>query len=115
MTRIVRSVLLIAALAQPRDGMPLVSCIDEPELGLHPAALDLLCGLISSAATSRQVIVSTQSPIILDYVEPQSVVVTERIDAATAFRRLDPADLDAWLKDYSLSEIYDKNVLGGRP
>jgi predicted ATPase len=110
-----RALALITALAQPESGLPLVSSIDEPELGLHPAALGILCGLISSAAQRKQVIVSTQSPIILDHVEPNQVIVTERQDAATVLRRLDESALQSWLEDYSLSQLYDKNVLGGRP
>lgn len=111
----IRALALIAALGQPDEGLPLVSCIDEPELGLHPAALDLLCGLISSAGTRHQVIVSTQSPVVLDHFEPEQVVVAERKDGATQLKRLDPVQLESWLEDYSLSEIYDKNVFGGRP
>ncbi len=110
-----RALALIAALGQPEAAMPLVSCIDEPELGLHPAALEMLCGLISSVSARRQVIVSTQSPVVLDHFEPADVVVAERHDGATQLRRLDEAQLAAWLEDYSLSELYDKNVLGGRP
>lgn len=110
-----RALALITALAQPESTMPLVSSIDELELGLHPAALDILCGLISGAAERRQVIVSTQSPVILDHVDASQVVVTERHDAATEFHRLDERALQGWLEDYSLSELYDKNVFGGRP
>jgi predicted ATPase len=110
-----RALALITALGQPESGMPLVSCIDEPELGLHPAALELLCGLISSVGASRQVIVSTQSPVVLNHFEPGDIVVSERLDSATQFKRLDAAKLAAWLQDYTLSELYDKNVLGGRP
>lgn len=110
-----RAIALIAALAQPATGLPLVSCIDEPELGLHPAALEILCGHISSVASQRQVIVSTQSPVVLDHFEPEDVVVAERHDGATTLRRLDKAELITWLDEYSLSELYDKNVLGGRP
>jgi predicted ATPase len=110
-----RALALIAALAQPEKSLPLASCIDEPELGLHPAALGILCGLIASVAARRQVIVSTQSPVVLDQFEPDQVVVVERRDAASHFQRLDPAALAGWLEDYSLSELYDKNVLGGRP
>jgi predicted ATPase len=110
-----RALALVTALAQPQAGMPLLSCIDEPELGLHPAALGMLCGLISSVSTRRQVIVATQSPVVLDHFEPEQVVVAERRDGTTELRRLDPAPLASWLEDYSLSELYDKNVLGGRP
>jgi hypothetical protein len=51
----------------------------------------------------------------LDYFEPREVVVVERLNSATAFRRLDETQLAGWLEEYSLSELYDKNVLGGRP
>ena len=110
-----RALALIAALGQPGEGMPLLSCIDEPELGLHPAAVEILCGLISSAGQGHQVIVSTQSPAVLDHFEPEQVVVAERRDGATELTRLDAGKLASWLEDYSLSELYDKNVLGGRP
>lgn len=110
-----RALALITALGQPEDSMPLVSCIDEPELGLHPAALQLLCGLISSVATRRQVIIATQSPAVLDNFELAHVVVVERDEGATRLRRLDQSELQGWLEDYSLSELYEKNVLGGRP
>jgi predicted ATPase len=110
-----RMIALITALGQPESLLPMLSCIDEPELGLHPSALEILCGLISSVTTHHQVIVSTQSPAILDHFEPDSIVVAERSDAATALKRLDATKLSSWLEDYSLSELYDKNVLGGRP
>ncbi|MFH0902170.1 MAG: AAA family ATPase [Pseudomonadota bacterium] len=110
-----RALALITALGQPEAEMPLVSCIDEPELGLHPAALAILCSLISSASTRRQIIVSTQSPVILDCFEPKHVVVAQREDQATRLRRLDEKQLSSWLEEYTLSQLYDKNVIGGRP
>jgi predicted ATPase len=108
-----RAMALVTALAQPAP--PLLTCIDEPELGLHPAALNIVCGLIKSVAAHRQVIVATQSPALLDEFGPEEVVVVERKDGATELRHLDPKALEAWLDDYSLSELYDKNVFGGRP
>lgn len=110
-----RLMALFAALAQPEATMPMVSCIDEPELGLHPAAIEALCGLVSSVTARRQVIVSTQSPAVLDHFTPEDVIVAERHDGATELRRLDAAALAGWLEDYSLADLYDKNVLGGRP
>jgi len=110
-----RAIALVAALAQPRTTLPWVSSVDEPELGLHPAAIGLLCGLMQSVATDHQVIVATQSPLILDAVDVASVVVVEREAGATAIRRLDPEALKAWLEEYSLAELFDKGVLGGRP
>lgn len=110
-----RIMALFAALAQPEATMPMVSCIDEPELGLHPAAIEALCGLVSSVAARRQVIVSTQSPAVLDHFTPEDVIVAERHDGATGLRRLDAGALAGWLEDYTLADLYDKNVLGGRP
>ena len=60
-------------------------------------------------------LLSTQSPAILDEFEPEEIVVAERRGGETSLRRLVPAELEAWLAEYSLSELYDKNVLGGRP
>jgi predicted ATPase len=83
-----RALALVAALAQPDREMPLVSCIDEPELGLHPAALDILCSLISSVSAHRQILVSTQSPIVLDHCEPSQIVVAERVNGSTHVTRV---------------------------
>jgi predicted ATPase len=93
-----RAIALLTALGQPAELLPILSSIDEPELGLHPAALTTLCGLIRSVAAHRQVIVSTQSPAVLDEVAPEEVVVAERKDGATELRRLDPEALASWLE-----------------
>lgn len=103
-----RAIALFTALGQPAELAPLVSSIDEPELGLHPAALTILCGLIQSVAAHRQVIVSTQSPAMLDHFAPEDVVVAERKEGATELRRLDPEPLSSWLEEYSLSELYEE-------
>jgi predicted ATPase len=110
-----RALALISALSQPVEVMPSFVCIDEPELGLHPAAISLLAALVRSASAHCQIVLATQSPALLDHFAPEEVIVTERGDGASAFRRLDAAALAAWLEDYSLSELYEKNVLGGRP
>ncbi|MHB8872081.1 MAG: AAA family ATPase [Myxococcaceae bacterium] len=110
-----RAIALITALAQPTGSLPVFMSIDEPELGLHPAALQLLASLIRSVSHRCQVLLATQAPALLDHVEPEEIVVAERKDSATVLRRLEPEPLAEWLQDYSLSELYDKNVLGGRP
>ena len=110
-----RAIALIAALAQPAATLPLFLSIDEPELGLHPSAISLLVSLIRSVSVRCQVLLATQSPALLDYFQPEEVVVVERRDGATTLRRLVAADLAEWLRDYSLSELLDKNVLEGRP
>ena len=89
--------------------------MDEPELGLHPSAIDVVGGLIAAAATKIQIIVATQSVPLVDCFDPEDVVVVERRDRASTFMRLDPAALKEWLEEYSLSELWEKNVIGGRP
>ncbi len=108
-----RFIALTTALLQPNP--PTTILLDEPELGLHPYALNLLAGLLKKAATRMQVIVSTQSSPLLDNFEAEDVIVVERKDGESVFKRLSSAELEEWLKDYSLGELWQKNVIGGRP
>jgi predicted ATPase len=108
-----RFIALTTALLQPDP--PSTILLDEPELGLHPYALTLLAELLKQAATETQVIVSTQSSSLLDNFEAEDVVVVEREDGASTFKRLSSADLEEWRKDYSLGELWEKNIFGGRP
>jgi len=110
-----RAIALITALAQPAENLPAFLSIDEPELGLHPAALVTLVGLIRSISHRCQILLATQSSALLDLFAPDEVVVTELNNGRTELKRLDPAQLSSWLEDCTLSELYDKNVLGGRP
>ncbi|MEZ4399118.1 MAG: AAA family ATPase [Kofleriaceae bacterium] len=110
-----RSIALFTALAQPVANLPGFIAIDEPELGLHPAALALFAGLVRSVAPYSQVIVSTQSPALLDEFPPEDVVVVAAPRGASTFQHLDPNQLAAWLDEYTLSEVWDKNLIGGRP
>ncbi len=110
-----RAMSLVTLLLQPKQEMPAVVILDEPELGLHPQAISILAGLLLGASTHSQVIVATQSPVLLDHFDPEQVIVAERDGAESVFRRLDRERLDAWLEEYTLSELWDKNVLGGRP
>ena len=110
-----RALALITALSQPVNRLPRFLSIDEPELGLHPAALGLVADLVRSVSSRCQVLLATQSPALLDHFEPGEVVVAERQSGETSLRRLDAARLASWLEDYSLSELFDKNILGGRP
>ncbi|MEO7994053.1 MAG: AAA family ATPase [bacterium] len=107
-----RFICLITALLQPEP--PSIIMLDEPELGLHPYAIHLLADLIHEVAVERQVIVATQSPMLLDHFNPEQVVVVEREEEASIFRRLTRDELAVWLEDYSLGEIWRKGVLGGR-
>lgn len=106
-----RFMCLATALLQPMP--PPTILFDEPELGLHPYALTLLGNLLKQA--SMQVIVSTQSAPLLNEFEPEDVIVVERTNGESTFRRLDSAHLSEWLEEYTLGELWQKNVLGGRP
>ncbi len=111
-----RFMALCTLLLQPDESLPRVMVIDEPELGLHPYAINVLGGLIRKASRRCQVIVATQSPGLLDQFEAEDVVVVERKEEATVFRRLPGEEaLGEWLKEYSLGELWEKNVLGGGP
>jgi predicted ATPase len=108
-----RFICLTTALMQPDP--PSTILIDEPELGLHPYAITLLGALIRSAAVRTQVIVSTQSVSLVNEFSVEDIVIVDRKDGATTFNRLDKRELEEWLKDYTLGELWEMNVLGGRP
>lgn len=108
-----RFIALAAALLQPDP--PATILIDEPELGLHPFALEILGNLILQAQERTQLIVSTQSAPMLNSFEPEQIVVVERQDGETTFRRLEKDSLTTWLQDYSIGELWQKNIYGGGP
>ena len=110
-----RFIALATLLLQPARLLPSLIILDEPELGLHPYAITMLCSLVKQAATKAQVILATQSPLLLDHFEPEDVLVTERVNGRSEFNRLDRAELEEWLKDYSLGQLWEKNEIGGRP
>lgn len=108
-----RFMSLATLLLQPR--LPTTILIDEPELGLHPYAITVLASLMRSAATKSQVIVSTQSVPLVNQSDPEDLLIVERRDRATVIEPLDAQRLSAWLEEYALGELWEKNVLGGRP
>jgi predicted ATPase len=110
-----RFMCLCTLLLQPWRLMPATIIIDEPELGLHRHAIATLSDLLRRAAERRQLIISTQSVELLNCMEPEDVVVVDRKDDASTFNRLDSAELADWLKEASLGELWQQNVLGGRP
>ena len=111
----IRFICLATLLLQPVQMQPSTILIDEPELGLHPAAISVLAAHLDRASEERQVIVSTQSVDLLSEMQPDHVVVVERCDGASVFRRPDWDELSEWLEDHSLGELWLMNTLGGRP
>ncbi len=108
-----RFICLATLLLQP--DLPSLIVIDEPELGLHPFAISQLAALIRAASTKSQILLATQSVTLLDQFDAGDVIVAERNNGESTFRRLDEAALSEWKQEYSLGELWLKNVLGGRP
>ena len=108
-----RFICLATLLLQPSPPSTIV--IDEPELGLHPHAIEILASMICQAARNRQVIISTQSVQLIDKFSPEDIIVVDRKDKESVFRRLNSNDLKCWLDEYSLGELWQKNLFGANP
>jgi len=110
-----RFICLTVLLLQPIHLLPDTIIIDEPELGLHPYAINLLADMLKEVAEKKQLIVSTQSVELLNNFEAKDVVVVQRENGASVFERLDEEDLSEWLEEFSLGDLWKRNILGGRP
>lgn len=108
----IRFICLVTALLQPKS--PVTMIIDEPELGLHPHALTILAGLLRSASKRMQVIVATQSVPLVNEFSVEDLIVVERENGESVFRRHNEADFELWLEEYTLGDLWEKNLLGGR-
>jgi predicted ATPase len=105
---------LLAALFHPEP--PPLICIEEPELGLHPDALQLVAEALVEASESTQLIVTTHSDALIDSLSdrPESVLVCERnFENSTQFKRLSTEHLRAWLEHYSLGQLWRRGEIGG--
>jgi predicted ATPase len=108
-----RFICLATLLLQPN--LPSTILIDEPELGLHPYAITILASLLRSASKETQVIVSTQAVPLVNQFNPEDIIVVDRKDNQSKFSRLGERDLEGWLDDYGMGDLWEKNLLGGRP
>ena len=106
---------LATLLNLPPEMLPSVLLLDEPELGLHPKAIALIGDMIGVLAEDRQVIVATQSPLLVDQFELNQIFVLELDDGRTELHRPDAEGLEKWLNEFSVGELWQKNLLGGRP
>ena len=109
----IRFICLAAALLQPSP--PSIILIDEPELGMHPYAIEILAELFQAASKRMQVIISTQSPALVDCFQLEDIVVVNRKEGASEFNRLNKAELENWLEDYSLGDLWRKNIISASP
>jgi len=112
-----RFMCLATLLLQPPKFLPSVIILDEPELGLHPSAISVLRGMTKIASQHCQIVMATQSTRLVDEFEAKNIVIVERDDKenCSIYKTLDEEKLQTWLERYSLSELWEKNVLGGQP
>ena len=110
-----RTFALVTLLNLPAEMLPGVVLLDEPELGLHPAAVTLIGGMIRSLSAQRQVIVATQSPLLVDSFDLEQIHVLELREGRTEVRKFAPSEYEQWLEEYSTGELWQRNLLGGRP
>ena len=108
-----RAICLVCLLLQPHESIPLLTVVDEPEMGLHPQSLDVVASLFRQAREHTQIIAATQSATFLDSFEPEDVLVVERRDGTTRFHRHDAQALDAWVDAYSFGEELEAEEHGG--
>lgn len=110
---ILRFIWLISLLQSP--GLPTITMIDEPEVSLHPELLSLLADLMREAAQRTQLIVATHSDRLIRFLDPKEVVVMDiDEDGFATAKWADSLDLDAWLTEYSLGELWRMGRMGGR-
>lgn len=110
-----RFICLATVLLQPEVFMPATILIDEPELGLHPYAITILGSLMRAASKEKQLIISTQSVELVNEFDVNDLIVVDKKEGASVFKRLDIEKLGEWLDEYSLGDLWKKNLLGGRP
>jgi predicted ATPase len=106
--------LWLITLLQSRD-LTAVTLIDEPEVSLHPELLQLLADAMREASQKTQLIVATHSDRLLGFLKPHEVLVCDSEDGLATLSWADSIDLEHWLKDYSLDQLWAMNIIGGRP
>jgi predicted ATPase len=108
-----RFIALAALLLQPDPPSTIV--LDEPELGLHPSAISQLAALMHQVAPEVQIIAATQSPAFANHFGWEDFIVVDRENDASRFRRLSEDEVRPWMEDFAMGEIWEKNLIGGRP
>lgn len=111
----IRFIALLAVLVRPETAS--LICIEEPELGLHPDAVQQLASLLVDTSKTTQLVVTTHSDVLVSALTetPESVLVTEQLGNATHVIRLESEKLRFWLDQYALGEIWRIGQLGGNP
>jgi predicted ATPase len=110
-----RAICIITLLLQPEQDLPETIVLDEPELGLHPYAIEILASLLRRASAACQIVVATQSISFVNQFQPSNIIVAGREGPSTEFKRLPGHELETWLEDYSVGDLWRKNLIGGTP
>lgn len=110
-----RFMCLVALLVSRPEKYPIMLVIDEPELGLHPDAISFLVGLMKKASAFCQILVATQSTKLVSELQPEDIIVAERKNRASTYKRLQEKDLAVWLENYNMGAIWESNLIGGKP
>lgn len=108
-----RFICMATLLLQPE--LPTIILLDEPELGLHPYAIQLLASIMRSTASETQIIASTQSVTLANQLDHQDLIVVDRVEEASRFRRLSDDEVKPWLDEYGVGDLWEKNLIGGTP
>lgn len=108
-----RFLWLATSLLSP--AIPPILMLDEPEVSLHPELLMLLAALLEEASLNSQIVVATHAPDLIRWLRPEQVLVVDKADGASSFTWADTLQLDEWLKEYTLDDLWLMGNLGGRP
>ncbi|KPA15064.1 recombinase RecF [Candidatus Magnetomorum sp. HK-1] len=110
-----RFICLVVLLLQPEQLRPNIIVMDEPELGLHPAALDVLADIIQKISQENQIICTTQSVSFANHFMPENFIIVDRKNDMSTFQRLTGKHLQHWLQDFNMGDLWEKNLIGGGP
>lgn len=103
----------LMVLLSPKSKLPSLACFEEPENFVNPRLLELLAEILKKART--QVIVTTHSPYFIDFVEPEDLIIVEKKEGKTVSKRLSKKELEKFMEDFSLGELWYSGKIGGVP
>ena len=110
-----RYIALATLLMQPRGSLPLLIALDETEIGLHPAALTLLASMLKSTSDECQLGISTQSSTLLNEFNQADLIISVSHGGHTAFERMNGNELESWLDDFTLGQLWERNIIHAGP